>query len=59
VIAVAGLGFWMQHAWVATAGPLWGLALLAPLVPVLDRFFPAPRKFWVDTRHPGQEGVAA
>lgn len=48
VIAVAALGFGLQHGWVVTAGPLWGLVLMAPLVPVLDRLFPAPRKNWVD-----------
>jgi Na+-transporting NADH:ubiquinone oxidoreductase subunit NqrB len=47
VIAVATLGFGLQHAWVVTAGPLWGLVLMAPLVPVLDVLFPAPRKMWV------------
>ncbi len=49
VVAVAALGFGLQHAWVVTAGPLWGLVLMAPLVPVLDRCFPAPRKTWVVT----------
>ena len=47
VVAVAALGFGLQHGWVVTAGPLWGLVLMAPLVPFLDRFFPAPRKIWV------------
>jgi Na+-transporting NADH:ubiquinone oxidoreductase subunit NqrB len=53
VAAVAALGFALQHAWVVTAGPLWGLVLMAPLVPVLDRLFPAPRKTWADTSLPG------
>jgi Na+-transporting NADH:ubiquinone oxidoreductase subunit NqrB len=52
IVAVAALGFWMQHSWVVTAGPLWGLALLAPLVPILDRIFPAPRKTWVEALVP-------
>jgi Na+-transporting NADH:ubiquinone oxidoreductase subunit NqrB len=59
IFAVAALGFWMQHSWLVTAGPLWGLALLAPLVPILDRLFPAPRKTWVETRHPDQKGATA
>ena len=53
VVAVAALGFALQHAWVVTAGPLWGLVLMAPLVPVLDRFFPASRKTWGDPVLPG------
>lgn len=50
--AVAGLGFTLQHSWIVTAGPLWGLVLLAPLVPLLDWLFPAPRKTWTDPVHP-------
>jgi len=46
--AVAVLGFTLQHGWIVTAGPLWGLVLMAPLVPVLDRAFPAPRKNWTE-----------
>ncbi len=52
IVAVAAVGFWMQHSWIVTAGPLWGLVLLTPLVPVLDRLFPAPRKIWVEVPVP-------
>ncbi len=61
--AVAALGFTLQHSWIVTAGPLWGLVLMAPLVPLLDRVFPAPRKTWTDTVQtnpiPQRQGAAA
>ena len=59
VIAVATVGFTLQHAWIVTAGPLWGLVLMAPLVPVLDRLFPAPRKTWADPTLPKPKGATA
>jgi Na+-transporting NADH:ubiquinone oxidoreductase subunit NqrB len=34
--AVAGLGFWMQMAWMSDSGPIHALFLLAPLVPLLN-----------------------
>ena len=34
--AVAGLGFALQTLWLTNAGPILALALLAPLVPLLD-----------------------
>lgn len=57
--AAAALGFTLQHAWIVTAGPLWGLVLLAPLVPILDRILPAPRKTWGTASLPQPKGVAA
>lgn len=58
VVATACLGFALQSAWIVTAGPIWGLALAAPLVPLLDRIFPAPRKQWVEPMQ-DPKGVAA
>ncbi|MEO1504364.1 MAG: RnfABCDGE type electron transport complex subunit D [Pseudomonadota bacterium] len=37
-IAVAGLGFALQTAWITNAGAIMALVLLAPIVPVLNRF---------------------
>ena len=59
VLAVAALGFGLQHSWVVTAGPLWGLVLMAPAVPLLDRIFPAPRKIWVGAPSTKLKGVPA
>lgn len=59
VVAAACLGFALQSAWIVTAGPLWGLALAAPLVPLLDRLFPAPRKHWVEPTVPELKGANA
>ena len=61
VILTAGVGFWLQTSWIVTAGPIWGLALTAPLVPVLDRILPAPRKRWVEPPPdpPEPKGAAA
>lgn len=59
IAAVACLGFTLQHTWIVTAGPLWGLVLLAPLVPLLDRLFPAPRKTWTGPSLPQPKGAAA
>ena len=36
---VAGLGFWLQTAWITNAGPILALALLAPAPLLLDRIF--------------------
>ena len=45
-MAVAVLGFVLQHqAWVQNA-PVWALLLLSPAVPLLDRLFPAQRFQW-------------
>jgi len=60
VVATAGLGFWMQTAWiVTTAAPIWGLVLSAPLVPILERLFPAPRKAWAPPVPSTAKGIAA
>ncbi len=59
VIFTAGLGFWLQANWIVTAGPVWGLALSAPLVPLLDRLFPAPRKHWTGPLPPAPKGASA
>ncbi len=58
VVLTACVGFWLQTSWIVTAGPIWGLALTAPLVPVLDRILPAPRKRWVEPP-PEPKGAAA
>jgi Na+-transporting NADH:ubiquinone oxidoreductase subunit NqrB len=59
VVATACLGFALQSAWIVTAGPIWGLALSAPLVPLLDRLFPAARKHWVEPPLSEPKGAAA
>jgi len=59
VVLTACIGFWLQVNWIVTAGPLWGLVLSAPLVPLLDRLFPAPRKLWVEPAIPDPKGVPA
>ncbi len=43
---VAVTGFALQHSWVVDAGPIFGLLAMAPLVPVLNHFFPAPAARW-------------
>lgn len=44
--AVAVTGFALQTTWIVTAGPIFGLVAMAPLVPILNRFFPAPAMRW-------------
>jgi len=52
-MAVAVLAFVLQHqAWVQNA-PVWALLLLSPVVPVLDRLFPAQRFQWPSGPLPG------
>lgn len=46
VAAVAATGFALQTTWVVTVGPIYGLVAMAPLVPVLNRLFPAPAHRW-------------
>jgi Na+-transporting NADH:ubiquinone oxidoreductase subunit NqrB len=43
---VALSGFLLQTGWVVAAGPIYGLVAMAPLVPLLNRLFPAPRFAW-------------
>ena len=35
-----------QTTWIVDAGPVWGLIAMAPLVPVLNRLYPAPAHRW-------------
>ena len=57
-VAVAVLAFVLQHqAWVMNA-PVWALLLLSPVVPLLDRLFPASRFTW-PTGQPSHQGVLA
>ena len=49
VAAVAATGFTLQTTWVVDAGPIFGLVAMAPLVPVLNRLFPAPAARWRKT----------
>lgn len=44
--AVAATGFALQTAWIVDAGPIFGLVAMAPLTPLLNRFFPAPLHRW-------------
>lgn len=48
--AVAGLGFYLQHGLWWQNGLIWALFLLSPLVPLIDRFLPAPAYAWGRTR---------
>lgn len=43
---VAALAFAWQYVWFRSAGPVWALFLMTPLVPVLDLLVPAPRHEW-------------
>lgn len=43
---VAVLAFVWQYVWFQTAGPVWALFLMTPLVPILDRLVPAMRHEW-------------
>jgi len=43
---VAFTGFTLQVNWIVDAGPLFGLVLMAPLVPVLNRLFPSRALTW-------------
>lgn len=43
---VALTGFALQVSWIVDAGPMFGLIACAPLVPLLNRFFPAPAVRW-------------
>lgn len=56
---VAALGFALQHAWIVDAGPLWGLVLAAPLVPLFDRLLPHPSAAWRPTAPRPSTGVPA
>jgi hypothetical protein len=44
--AVAGLAFFLQHQLWVMNSPIWALLLLSPLVPLVDRVWPAPRFQW-------------
>ncbi|MEM6663870.1 MAG: RnfABCDGE type electron transport complex subunit D [Pseudomonadota bacterium] len=46
VCVVAAIAFALQTSWIVTAGPLYGLVLAAPLVPLLNALFPAPVARW-------------
>lgn len=50
VAAVAITGFALQTSWVVAAGPIFGLVAMAPLVPLLNRLFPAPAHLWRASR---------
>ena len=43
---VAVTGFALQTSSIVDAGPMYGLIAMAPLVPVLNRLFPAPSAKW-------------
>jgi Na+-translocating ferredoxin:NAD+ oxidoreductase RnfD subunit len=45
-MAVAALAFFLQHQLWVMNSPIWALLLLSPLVPLLDRVWPAPRFQW-------------
>ncbi|MEO1493500.1 MAG: RnfABCDGE type electron transport complex subunit D [Pseudomonadota bacterium] len=46
VCLAAVIGFALQMSWIVTAGPLFGLVAVCWLVPILNRWFPAPRHRW-------------
>jgi hypothetical protein len=57
-MAVAVLAFVLQHqGWVMNA-PVWALLLLSPVVPLLDRRFPASRFSW-PSGQPSPQGALA
>jgi Na+-translocating ferredoxin:NAD+ oxidoreductase RnfD subunit len=45
-MAVAALAFFLQHQLWVMNSPLWALLFLSPLVPLLDRVWPATRFQW-------------
>ncbi|HXX30810.1 MAG TPA: DUF2330 domain-containing protein [Myxococcaceae bacterium] len=45
-MAVAVLAFFLQHQLWIMNSPIWALLLLSPLVPLVDRLWPAPRFQW-------------
>ncbi len=57
-VAVAALAFVLQHQWWVMNAPVWALLLLSPLVPLLDRLFPASRFTWPSGQH-SPRGVPA
>jgi len=58
-IAVAVLAFVLQHqAWVMNA-PVWALLILSPVVPLLDRLFPASRFTWPSGQPSSPQGAVA
>lgn len=50
--AVAALAFVFATVWQRPAGPIWALAILSPLVPLLDRWLPGRRLEWSSTVRP-------
>lgn len=58
VIGVACAGFALQHEWIVNAGPIYGLLVMAPLVPLLNRLFPAPQHQWRRAPQPAQGAPA-
>lgn len=56
---VAGLAYVWQYVFFVPNGPLWALFLCAPLVPLLDRFWPGVQPTWArgrdSTRPPAPE----
>ena len=49
-VAVAITGFTLQTTWIVDAGPIFGLLAMAPLVPLLNRLYPAPAHRWRPSR---------
>jgi Na+-transporting NADH:ubiquinone oxidoreductase subunit NqrB len=49
---VAGLAYVWQYVFYVPNGPVWALFLCAPLVPLLDRVWPAARPTWGQDRKP-------
>ncbi len=50
LVIAAVVAFALQFEWVVAAGPIFGLVCVAPLVPLFNRLFKAPRAQW---RRPG------
>lgn len=49
---VAAIAYVWQYQLFRTNGLLWALFLATPLVPLLDRLFPAPKYEWLPTSEP-------
>ncbi|MEO0998095.1 MAG: RnfABCDGE type electron transport complex subunit D [Pseudomonadota bacterium] len=56
---VAAVGYVIQFHLFVPAGPVWALALAAPLVVLLDRHFPGGHYRWAAPRAPAASSISA
>ncbi|ERN41435.1 Na+-transporting NADH:ubiquinone oxidoreductase, subunit NqrB [Rubidibacter lacunae KORDI 51-2] len=50
--SIAGLTYVLQHWFFVAAAPFWALFAIAPLTPMFDEFWPAPRFRWSQLSSP-------